>query len=213
MPVTRFCYRHGVCALPALLFSAWICLAGPVACAAEYRVLPNMKVELDGRPIEVGPIVEAATSTLVPLGKAVTALSREKAVPDDDTAQPYRIRVGDQVVLELPVGSATGGQNNPQAVILGSRKVPLKEYPEKIKLSNEPERLMIDLKTLAGLMGITMDQDGATISLFTPEYWCEKLGLGGQAAEGRTFKNLSLLPDMGISPPAKSLLDKKAGCT
>jgi LysM repeat protein len=171
----------------------------PAAAAAEYRVLPHATVLLDGRPVDVGPVVQDATAYLVPVGKAVKALTRGQAVADPDDARPFRIRRGEQVLVELP---ADGAEST--AVVLG-RPLYAVDTPQRVRLPDQPEQLMMDLKVLAGLLGITAEHEGATFSLWTPEYWCEQIGLG-RAAGQRTVRNLSLLPDIGVSPPAKSLV-------
>lgn len=181
-----------------MLLSVWSSAAG-----AQGRVLERRRIILDDQPAAIKPLVLHLNDYMVPLGQAVRVLTGGKAQPDRDTAKLYTIRYEGKPVIQLPIDPSAGS-----LPIVNGRQAAGYAYsrPQWLELPGGQRLLMVNLETITALLGITMDVDDAQISLFTPEYWCRQLGLNPQATEGRTFKNLGLIPEMGISPPAKRLL-------
>jgi hypothetical protein len=172
-------------------------------------ILPNMKVELNGAPATIGPVMLDINSYLVPLRSTVTALTGGKA-----TVQFGRpscsIKVGERTLVKIPLEDEAGYDAELYDISGATdrlvRKVTMNDSPINMKLPSGDEALMIDIETLGSLLGVTVDIDDMSMSLFTPEYWCGLLGLNRRATDGRTFMNAGMLPDMGISPPANPLL-------
>jgi cell wall-associated NlpC family hydrolase len=192
----------------AAVLTTAVLLSSAVACSAEVRVIQHARVDIDGQPVDIGPVALVLNSYLVPLEKALPALTHGGATLDAVDGSFVKVLAGSRVLARLPADESAGsfadvGDPADPATL---RKVRMYDPPRVVKVPGGDERLYAGLESLASLLGVTLIQNGATLSLYTPEYWAKLVGLNDEAASGRTLKNLGLLPDFGISPPAKPLL-------
>lgn len=168
--------------------------------------LPNLSVELNGQPAELKPVMLELNEYLVPLRDAVKLFSNGRTELGIEEKKGFTISADGRVIVRIPIEH--GGT---ESLIYGSgtepvRRIAMEDFPREVNVPGRGPTTMIDLDLLAACLGVTVDIDGKRLALFTPEYWCQKLGITSEAAKDRLVKNMPLLPDFGISPPAKTLL-------
>lgn len=182
--------------------------AGPARAQLEART--KVTTTLDGQPVDLRPVVQDINAYLVPLDRAVAALTAGHATVSRD-GRDYVIKadtgavirwhplVHGQAVAEVATTDASGARH--------ARTVALDDFPYQPKVAGQPPRTMVAIDALAELLGITLNEDEHGFALFRPEYWCRRVGITrASAIQGRTVKNLALTPEMGISPPSRVLL-------
>ncbi|MFI5385544.1 MAG: NlpC/P60 family protein [Fimbriimonadales bacterium] len=178
----------------------------PSLCLAQQE-LPNLSVELNGQPADLKPVMLELNEYLVPIRDGVKLLTNGRAELGIETGKAYAISADGNVIVRIPMEKA-----GTEALIYapGStdpiRRLAMADFPHEVNAKGRGPTTMIDLDLLAACLGVTVDVDGKRLSLFTPDYWCQKLGISADIAKDRMLKNIALLPDFGISPPAKTLL-------
>ncbi|MFZ4507730.1 MAG: LysM peptidoglycan-binding domain-containing protein [Fimbriimonas sp.] len=90
----------------------------------------------------------------------------------------------------------------PPGAAAPARKVALGAVPRDEKTASGAVLHMVDIEVLGGLLGASVDVDGARIDIMSPRYWAQQLGL----TRGFGANPLHLVPQFGISPPAKVLM-------
>jgi cell wall-associated NlpC family hydrolase len=176
------------------------------AIALAQQELPNLSVELNGKAAELKPVMLELNEYMVPIKEGIAVLSEGRAELGVELKKAYTIKANGEIIARIPVEGAgketliyAPGSTTP------IRKLAMEDYPHEVNHKGKPTT-MVDLDLLAACLGLTVDIDGKRLALFTPEYWCTKIGIKGEAAKDRLIKNMALLPDFGISPPAKTLL-------
>jgi len=179
----------------AIISLSTLLLAG---LAAAQQPLPNLKVNVDGQPAEIGQVMLELDTYLVPLRDAVRALTAGKGSIEHKAGQPFEVVIDGKPRVRIPVSAKSG-----PAEVLGSDGWVVARIP----MASDPYELSgttyVDVDLLAAALGVTVDLNGSTLSLLTPAYWCGQLGLKG---DDRLLSNLANLPDFGVSPPAQTLL-------
>ncbi len=177
----------------------------PAASQAQLRPLPHLAVLLDEQPVDIGPVFIELNNFRVPLERAVSVLTHGHATLDATDPAFCRVLVGGKSVIQLPTGDRSGSYAEIAPAQPGDppRRVFMEAPPRRMAIPGGRETLLIGLESFAGLLGIGVDVDDAKIFLFTPDYWRNKLGLAPATAE---LPDLTLTPEMGISPPARTLL-------
>jgi LysM repeat protein len=176
-----------------------------IGATAQPIALGQMRVELDDHPVEIGPLVADGDAVLVSVSTAAAALSFGRlALEEAHDGKSCALRARG---LKEPLVRITGLDGGPSVAHFGNQTLPLTDGPRKGPLPGQPTPVVLmDLKTLAGVLGVTCDQDGARIALYSPTYWAERLGVAAKARESRPVDNLGLQPEMGISPPGRSVV-------
>ncbi len=191
----------------AALLLGSMALAGALlrSARADLRLLPHIVVRMDEQPVDIGPVAIELNDYRVPLERALSVLTHGQANLDATDPTFCKVLVGGKVVIQLPAADQSGSyaEVSPGREGEATRRVYLSAPPRRMALPGHGETMMVGLESLAGLLGIGMEVGGAQISLFTPAYWRQKLGLAGGAS---ALPDFSLLPEMGVSPPAKTLL-------
>lgn len=165
-------------------------------------VIKGMTVYLDDAPVDIGPVVQSGDSVLIPVGKAVRALTYGEATGGADTDKPYVISAGGKPLLRLDADGKGGS-----AEIVGQSKIPLDDAPETVaNVGGAPKLLMMEVHALAGLLGISTDIEGRKIFFYTPQFWAKRAGIKPELVKGHLTTNRLLQPVFGVSPPARSLL-------
>lgn len=170
--------------------------------ALAQQELPNLIVTVNDGGVELKPVLIELNEYLVPLRDSVRLFTEGKGELGVEASKAYTISENGQVLVRIPMqgkGSSAliyaPGQTQP------IRTLAMEDFPR-----SEKGTTVIDLDLLAACLGVTVDIDGKKLALYTPDFWCKKIGISAEKAEGRTLKNIAILPDFGISPPAKSLL-------
>ncbi len=176
--------------------------------AAAQQALPDLKVDLDGAPVQLGPVMLELDTYLVPLRDATRILTHGRASLRLNAGQSYELVVDDKVRVRIPASPRAGlscevyGPDGPPAI----RHLPVQSYPYEITPKGGSPTAFVDVELLCSALGITVDINGMSMSLLTPEYWCSKLGIDSRHAADQTMRELQNLPDFGISPPARTIL-------
>lgn len=175
-------------------------------CAAQ-TPLPNMRVLVDGAKSDVAPVVLQLNTYMVPLDKAVAALSEGQgavAVSGKQVTVSYK---GKRLLTTSIVDD--GGTTAQLYDALGDgglvREITLSEPPRSVKVGSST-LVMVDVETLREMFGTTDDVDGEEMVLFTPGFWCRRLGLPDAVLADRFAKNVLTAPQIGVTPPASTLL-------
>jgi len=177
------------------------------ALASAQQDLPNLSVELNGQAANLKPVMLELNEYLVPIRDAVQLFSGGRLELKVDAGKDYTINADGNVVVRIPME-----KQGTQALVYapGStdpvRKLTMEDFPREVDVKGRGSTTMIDLDLLAACLGVTVDIDGRKMSLFTPDYWCKKIGVSDDMAKDRMVKDMPLLPDFGVSPPAKTLL-------
>ncbi|MBC8066488.1 MAG: LysM peptidoglycan-binding domain-containing protein [Chlorobia bacterium] len=189
--------------------SSCIALIGFAALAISQQPLPNLKVDLDGKPAELAPVMLELNTYLVPLRQAVTAITsgRGKLRPLPGTS--IDIMVDDQVRIRIPMNVKAGqyvevfGKEGPPKAV---KQFPIESYPYEITPKGSPPATFIDVELLCSAFGITTDFNGAKLSMITPQFWAKEMGVADTKIGDRLLLNLENLPEFGVSPPARTIL-------
>lgn len=186
-----------------LLFALFAALS---AAAFAQQDLPNLVVDVNGQPAELKPVMLELNEYLVPLRDTVALLTAGKAQLVAD-GKVFNINIDNRTLIKIP--KEGGGKD---ALIYGPsgdepvRKLSMEDFPHEVNAKGRGPTTMVDLDLLAACLGATVDIDGKRMSLYTTDYWCKKLGISAERTQDRLTKGLGLLPDFGVSPPAKTLL-------
>lgn len=174
-----------------------------------FRPLPNMAVDIDGQPSNLGPVMLYFDQFVVPLRDAVTQLSGGQASLEVGADKAWLIKANGHVVARIP---SAANENDYKALIYDAegkqtvRTINMTDHPAEATVPGRGPTTMIDVDLIAACLGVTVDTNNRRMSLFTPNYWCTKLKIDPQHASGRQIKQIPLLPDFGISPPARTIL-------
>lgn len=174
-----------------------------------FTPLPNMVVDIDDQPSNFGPVMVYLDQFVVPLRDAITRLSGGQASLDVASDKAWLIKGNGRVLARIPAAANEGDYN---AVIYDvdgkqvARTITMTDHPAEANVPGRGATTMIGIDLIAACLGVTVDTNQRRMSLFTPGYWCKKLKIDGQRAEGRQIKQIPLLPDFGISPPARTIL-------
>jgi cell wall-associated NlpC family hydrolase len=173
--------------------------------ALSQQPLTDLRFFLDDQPmIHLAPILFTDDLYLAPLKDTIVSILGEGARVEfkDKFAE---VTVNERMAARIPVGDQPGDAEvyAPSGEGLNiARRVPLSQTA--VFVSDLPNKLVMDLRDIGAIFGITVDISGATVSLYTPSFWCKKLALGDAAASNRTIRHLGMVPEFGISPPAKT---------
>lgn len=198
-------------AMTVLVFAASLALLSPspqqrdVGQVATGKPLADLKVSIDGAVEEkgvLGEIAEEADGFSVPLEAAVQGLFHG-AVSLRIGTQNVAMSVGGNDIVLMPIGLTQGGIVKVNAPGSKPHSIHFDDLPFYSSGPNG-RTLRIDVETLCQLFGVNVDLEGSHLRLLTPEYWAAQVGISPDKAKGRTFANLDLLPDFGISPPANN---------
>lgn len=185
-----------------------LAIIGALSVAASAQTpLPNMRVLIDGAKSDVAPVVLQLNTFMLPLDKAVAALSEGKAAVSVSGSQVTVTYAGKRLLTTSIVDD--GGTTAQLYDALGDgelvREVTLSEPPRKVKVGSAT-LVMVDVETLREMFGTTEDVDGEEMVLFTPGFWCRRLGLPDSVLADRFAKNVLQAPQVGVTPPASTLL-------
>ncbi len=189
-----------------------VAIAVVLACSASAQVLPRMKIKLDEAAADLGPVYLNVNTYTIPFAKAVTVLFGGKGSVSlsGDTAT---VNYEGKPLITMPVG--TEGPVDVQIYDMDgnvAQSYSIDEPPRLQKVGGQ-DRLMIDVDTVSDLLGVANDVEDDTISFFTPAFFCEKLHLSAKKFPDRTAKNLTMVPEIGVTPPANTLLITARGRT
>ncbi|HVT11696.1 MAG TPA: NlpC/P60 family protein [Fimbriimonadaceae bacterium] len=174
-----------------------------------FRPLPNLVVDLDGQPSNLGPVMLYFDEFVVPLRDGITQLSGGQAALEVGSDKAWLIKANGHTVARIP---SAANENDYKATIYDAegkqtvRTINMADHPAEANVPGRGPTTMIDVDLLAACLGVTVDTNNRRMSLFTPNYWCAKLKIDPQRAAGRQIKEIPLLPDFGISPPARTIL-------
>jgi hypothetical protein len=177
--------------------------------ASAQQPLPNLKVDMDGKAVELQPVMLEMNTYLVPLRQAVETITggRGKLRPLPGTS--IDILVDDQVRVRIPLNIKAGqymevfGKEGPPKAI---KQFPIESYPYEITPKGGKPMAFVDVEMLCSAFGITADINGARISMLTPAYWAKEMGVADTKIGDRLLMNLENLPEFGVSPPARTIL-------
>jgi len=188
--------------LLALLFA----FAIPIATMAQ-QDLPDLSIQLNDQPADLKPVMLELDEYLVPIRDAVQLFSGGRLELKVDPGKAYMIGADGNVLVRIPMEKAgtealiyAPGSTDPV------RKLSMQDFPREVDVKGRGSTTMIDLDLLAACLGVTVDIEGKRLNLYTPDYWCKKIGISDDVAKDRMVKDMPLLPDFGVSPPAKTLL-------
>ncbi len=170
-----------------------------VGFASAQQPLPNLKVDVDGKPADLGRVVLELDVYLAPLRDAIREMTDGKGTLSVQPGRSYDVLLDGKPRVRIPMSVKVGAS----AEVLGTDgavvgRIPVSEYPYPVGGAT-----YVDLDLLGAALGVTVSLDGARLSLLTPSYWARQLGLSG---DGRLAANLRTAPDFGVSPPARTLL-------
>lgn len=183
-------------------------LAALVAMAAAQQPLPNLKVDLDGKPVDVGPVMLELNTYLVPMRNAVATITDGRGSLRDLNKTHMDVIVDNQVRVRFPMAPKDGkfvevfGKAGPPNAV---KQFPVETFPYEISIQGRPT-LYVDVELLCSAFGITADFNSAKLSLLTPKSWAKELGIADSRVGDRLLLNLDNLPEFGVSPPAKTVL-------
>ncbi|RYG45486.1 LysM peptidoglycan-binding domain-containing protein, partial [bacterium] len=167
--------------------------------ASAQQALPNLKVDVDGKEVSLGPVYLEIDTYLVPLRDTVREITGGEGTVALQEGKAVEITVGGKLRARIPlsvgVGKVAEVFGGDGASVLA--RIPVSTYPTEIKAAT-----YVDVELLGAIFGVTVDFKGRQLSLLTPGYWTGALGLKAADGDGA----LSLTPDFGVSPPAKTLL-------
>lgn len=179
------------------------------AIATAQQPLPNMKVELDGKSIELGPVMLELNTYLVPLRQAAELLTNGRGKLAVMPNSSFDIVVDNQVRVRIYMHQRAGmaaevfGKEGPPKAI---KTFPIESYPYEITPKGGRPTTYVDVELLCSTLGIAADFNGATLSLLTPTYWAKQMGVAESRVGDRLLMNLENLPEFGVSPPARTIL-------
>ncbi len=181
---------------------------GASVLAPGQRQLVKLNFFVDGRAVAaIGPVRYTEDLYLVPLRDALSILVGQMGQVEKK-GNSCEVSLDGMLAVRLPLTADA----SPYAEIYGlgaeggqpTRRIALQQPP--IELPDAPGRLMMDLHDIGAMLGVTVDIELDRVSLYTAAYWCRVLGLTEEVATNRLLRNLNLMPDFGISPPAKTLI-------
>lgn len=180
-----------------------------VGAAFAQQPLPNLKVEMDGKPLELGPVMLELNTYLVPMRQTIELLTdgRGKLVVSPNVS--FDVVVDKQVRVRIYMNQRTGqftevfGKEGPPNPV---KKFPIESYPYEITPKGGKPTMYVDVEMLCSALGITTDFNGPKLSLLTPSYWAKEMGVTSSKVGDRLLMNLENLPEFGVSPPAKTIL-------
>lgn len=186
-------------------------LAGLIFAAVAFaqQPLPNMKVELDGKPVELGPVMLELNTYLVPLRQAIDLLTNGRGSLAVSPNVSFDVVVDKQVRVRIYMNQRTGqfmevfGKAGPPNPV---KKFPIESYPYEITPKGGRPTMYVDVELLCSALGITTDFNGAKLSMLTPSYWAKELGVTESRIGDRLLMNLENLPEFGVSPPSRTIL-------
>jgi len=183
-------------------------LAALVAVAAAQQPLPNLRVDLDGKPVDVAPVMLELNTYLVPMRSAVATITEGRGSLRDLNKTHMDVIVDNQVRVRFPMAPKDGkfvevfGKAGPPNAV---KQFPVETFPYEISIQGRPT-LYVDVELLCSAFGITTDFNSAKLSLLTPKSWAKELGIADSRVGDRLLLNLDNLPEFGVSPPAKTVL-------
>lgn len=180
-----------------------ICL---VSMASAQQPLPNLKVDVDGEPVQLGPVMLELNTYLVPIRGAIETLTKGRGKLQVVAGKSFDVVVDDQVRVRIPMTPKIGRS----AEVFGGtgkaiRNVAVESFPLEVTSGGSPTT-MVDIELLGAALGASVDVRGSQMSLLTPAFWCAQVGISSSRAKDRMVQNLDNLPDFGISPPARTIL-------
>lgn len=188
-----------------------IILAATLMPAQQQAPASDRLLTIDGASADIGPVLVTLDSYLVDAQKAVAALTSGRGTFKKDSKTQASIVIDGKVAIRFPYESldARGTPESKAQIFdpIGSdkpaRAVPVNEIPRDEESPDGKVTSMINLEVLAALLGASVDFDGPKIEITTPHYWAEQLGLSKSSSDAVAINPLGLVPEIGISPPAR----------
>ncbi|RYG32569.1 hypothetical protein EON81_20340, partial [bacterium] len=165
--------------------------------ASAQQPLPNLRVDVDGNDVILGPVYLEIDTYLVPLRDTLRNLPGGPSL-SLEAGKYVEITVDGKPRARIPLSAGVGkvaevfGAGGVSDVVA---KIPIAIYPSEINSAT-----YVDIDLLGAIFGMTVDFQGRRLSLLTSGYWSKQIGLKAPD-EGQS---LGILPDFGVSPPAKT---------
>ena len=179
------------------------------AIAGAQQPLPNLKVDIDGQPVEIGQVMLELNTYLVPLRQAASLITGGRGKLRVLPGTSFDIMVGDQVRVRIPLNRRAGAN----AEVFGKEGPPkalkllgVESYPYEITPKGGQPTTYVDVELLCAAFGVTVDINSTKMSLLTPAYWAKELGIAESKIGDRVLLNQENLPEFGVSPPARTVL-------
>jgi len=179
------------------------------AIASAQQPLPNLKVDLDGQPAEIGTVMLELNTYLVPLRQAASLITGGRGKLCVLPGTSFDIMVGDQVRVRIPLNRRAGAN----AEVFGKEGPPkalkllgVESYPYEITPKGGQPTTYVDVELLCAAFGVTVDINSTRMSLLTPAYWAKEMGIADSKIGDRVLLNQENLPEFGVSPPARTVL-------
>jgi cell wall-associated NlpC family hydrolase len=168
-------------------------------------------VTVDGRSTNVGPVLEGLDGYIVAIDQMAPAMTRGDVEFRRDGPATCSLRLKGKILVRMPYEASDGEPAksrfaevfDPPGSPTPIRTVTLADIPHDEVDDRGRTFRGFDVETLGGLLGVTVDLDGGKINVMTPALWAEMLDLPEDAISSLGTNPLSLVPDFGISPPAK----------
>lgn len=180
-----------------------------VGLAQAQQPLPNLKVDWDGKEVDVQPVYLELNTYLVPLRAAVETITNGRGKLRALPGGTLDVLIDDQVRVRIPLTVGAGknvevfGKQGPPAAL---NLFPVDSYPYEITPKGGKPTLYIDVELLCEAFGVTADFNGTKLSLVSPSYWAKEMGVAESKIGDRLLMNSENLPAFGISPPARTIL-------
>jgi cell wall-associated NlpC family hydrolase len=185
-------------------------LLGALASVAfAQQPLPNLKVDVDGKTADVGPVMLELNTYLVPLRATMELLTNGRGKLRALPGTSIDILVDDQVRVRIPMNQKAGqyvevfGKQGPPNAL---KQFPIESYPYEITPKGGKPAMYMDVELLCSAFGITTDINGVKLSMVTPAFWAKEMGIADSKIGDRLLLNLENLPEFGVSPPARTVL-------
>lgn len=186
-------------------------ILGLVASAVAWaqQPLPNLQVELDGKPAEMGPVMLELNTYLVPLRQSIDILTGGRGSLVVMPGVSFDIVVDKQVRVRLYMNQRAGqfaevfGKEGPPKAV---KKFAIESYPYEITPKGGRPTMYADVELLCSTLGVTTDFNGSKLSMLTPTFWAKEMGVSQSRTGDRLLQNLENLPEFGVSPPARTIL-------
>lgn len=179
------------------------------AIAGAQQPLPNLKVDIDGQPVEIGQVMLELNTYLVPLRQTASLITGGRGKLRVLPGTSFDIMVGDQVRVRIPLNRRAGAN----AEVFGKAGPPkalkllgVESYPYEITPKGGQPTTYVDVELLCAAFGVTVDINSTKMSLLTPAYWAKEMGIAESKIGDRVLLNQENLPEFGVSPPARTVL-------
>ena len=145
----------------------------------NYEPLPHLRFVFDSQVVRLDGAMQDANELIVPLHTALAIFTKTQVrLETPAPAAKYVIgKLGSDDFLWLPLASEATGEYSRQAKIDARTELDWNAPAFWITLRDGQKRLMIALRPLCSLLGLTVDDNDDSVFIFSSEFWCAQLGL------------------------------------